>query len=78
METSEAYHNGAFICITLFCAKCHATLDSNDLPKGQPRFKEDGWYLALGDEAFRLGWLVNEDDDFRALCPQCAKENADT
>jgi hypothetical protein len=73
MVTPDVYYDAALACITLICDECDANLDSEDLPEGQPRFKDSGYYLALGDEAFRRGWRIEYRDDFQVLCPECAK-----
>ena len=77
METPDDYHEAAFISITLICDECrNCCLDSEDLPEGQPRFPDEGYFIALGDEAFRLGWHVCHNaagDDLLTICPDCAR-----
>ena len=58
----------------LFCDKCQATLDPDTDLGPNHSFDSDGYYVLLGDEAFRRGWFIEwRDDDFRILCPNCAR-----
>jgi hypothetical protein len=49
------------------------------LPEGQPRFADSGYFVALANEAYRRGWLIEYDGpnasyfDYRILCPDCAR-----
>jgi hypothetical protein len=68
------YYNAALIEITLFCRSCRASLDPDcDLGEGLS-FASDGYYILLGDEAFRRGWLIEAKNQggFRITCPVCA------
>jgi len=80
MDAPDIYQDAALAEITLVCSRCNAALDSEDLPQGEPRFPESGYFLALANEAYRLGWLIEYDGanaryfDYRILCPLCAKQ----
>lgn len=70
MTTPDRFYDAALVCITLICDRCHATLDPDEDLGPDVSFK---WFVTLGDEAYRLGWLVEfEDDDIRITCPACA------
>jgi hypothetical protein len=72
MTTPDYYYDAAFLSITLICDKCCATLDPDDDLGPNVSFNSDGWYILLGDEAYRRGWLVDL-DSMRWTCPICAK-----
>lgn len=71
-EGREAYYEAALICITLICEKCTATLDPDQDLGPDVSFETDGYYILLGDEAFRRGWVVGS-DGITITCPDCAK-----
>jgi hypothetical protein len=73
----EDYYNAALVCITLICDKCRATLDPDEDLGPDVSFATDSYYILLGDEAFRRGWLIDMggEDDIKAICPACAKES---
>jgi hypothetical protein len=73
MATPDCFYDAALVCITLTCDRCHASLDPDDDLGPSVSFETDGWFVALGDEAYRLGWLVEiEGNDIRTTCPACA------
>jgi hypothetical protein len=66
------YYNAALVCITLICEGCGATLDPDkDLGPGVS-FESRGYYILLGDEAYRRGWKIDASDNYKATCPACA------
>jgi hypothetical protein len=70
----EAYYNAALIMTSLICERCQLCLDPDrDLAPGQS-FQSDAYYVLLGDEAYRRGWVVDlrEHGDFEIRCPSCA------
>jgi len=70
----EDYYNAALVEITLLCRACEASLDPDrDLGAGRS-FASEGYYILLGDEAFRLGWAITGRDngEFLIHCPACA------
>jgi hypothetical protein len=75
---ADIYYDAALAAITLFCEDCKASLDSEDLPPGQPHFPASGYFVALGNEAHRLGWLIEYFGsspsyfDYQIRCPECA------
>jgi hypothetical protein len=70
----EDYYNAALVCIVLICDTCQATLDPDEDLGPDVSFESDNYYVLLGDEAYRRGWLVNVSGDItRARCPKCAK-----
>jgi hypothetical protein len=77
MDAPDIYQDAALADITLICHQCKASLDSEDLPKGQPRFADSGYFVALANEAYRRGWLIEYDGpnasyfDYRIHCPEC-------
>jgi hypothetical protein len=79
MDAPDIYQDAALAEITLICNQYKASLDSDDLPEGQPRFSDPGYFVALANEAYRIGWLIEYDGpdanyfDYRILCPECAK-----
>jgi hypothetical protein len=76
MTAPNHFYDAALICITLICERCHATLDPDeDLGPGV-NFHTEGWYVMLGEEAYRRGWLIDmggKDDGIEAICPACAR-----
>jgi hypothetical protein len=70
-EGREDYYNAAFVCITLICKHCRATLDPDEDLGPDVTFESEGYYILLGDEAFRRGWKIETDGE--AICPACAK-----
>ena len=77
-ESREDYYNAALVCITLICENCRATLDPDeDLGPGVS-FETKGYYVLLGDEAYRRGWLIDmggKVEGIKAICPACAKNS---
>lgn len=79
MEIPDIYLDAVLAEITLRCHQCQASLDSEDLPEGQPRFGDDNWLECLAAEAVRSGWLIEYTGpdasffDYRILCPKCSK-----
>jgi hypothetical protein len=82
MDAPDIYHDAEFADIALICHRCNASLDSEDLPEGQPRFSDAGYFVALANEAYRRGWLIECDGpnasyfDYRILCPECARRKS--
>ena len=82
MDAPDIYQDAAHADITLICHQCNASLDSEDLPEGQPRFSDSGYFVALANEAYRRGWLIEYDStnasyfDCRILCPECARDKS--
>jgi hypothetical protein len=78
MDAPDIYQDAALAEITLICQQCEASLDSEDLPEGQPRFSDSGYFVALANEAYRRGWLIEYTGpsanyfDYHILCPDCA------
>ena len=78
MDSPDIYQDAALADITLICQQCKAILDSDDLAEGQPRFSDSGYFVALANEAYRRGWLIEYEGlnasyfDYRILCPECA------
>ena len=69
----ERYWDAAFARVTLTCNQCAAKLASSDLSDG-PTYPEQGWEVALGNEARRRGWKVSYiEDGFLILCPGCLR-----
>ena len=79
MATPDSYYDAALIRITLICDRCGARLDPDEDLGPNVSFNSDGWFVLLGDEAFRRGWLVDLTGDVKATCPGCAlKPSQDT
>ena len=75
-EGRENYYNAALVCITLICDACGASLDPDEDLGPRVSFNTDGYYILLGDEAYRRGWLIDmTGDDIRATCPACARKS---
>ena len=73
MATPDRYYEAALVCIVLICDRCRATLDPDADLGPHVSFKTDQYYVLLGDEAYRRGWLIYMDgDDTRTICPACA------
>jgi hypothetical protein len=70
MTTPDRYYDAALVCITLICDRCRATLDPDTDLGPNVSFKSDRYYILLGDEAYRRGWLI--DVEGNATCPACA------
>ena len=69
----EAYYDAALVGTALMCDTCPAFLDPDDDLGPQHTFKSERYYVLLGDEAYRRGWLVErQGGDFKILCPACA------
>jgi hypothetical protein len=76
-EGREAYYDAALICITLICENCQATLDVDEDLGPDVSFKTKGYFVLLGDEAYRRGWLIDMvGEDIKVICPACAKNPA--
>ncbi len=74
-EDREDYYNAALICIVLIRDTCGATLDPDKDLGPDVSFHSDRYYVLLGDEAYRRGWLVDfSGERIRATCPACAKK----
>jgi hypothetical protein len=74
-ESREDYYDAALFCIVLICDTCGATLDPDKDLGPDVSFHHDCYYILLGDEAYRRGWLVDlTGDGVRATCPECAKK----
>jgi hypothetical protein len=79
MDAPDIYQDAALADITLICGQCKASLDSDDLPDGQPHFSDPGYFVALANAAYRLGWLIEYNGpnanyfNYRILCAECAK-----
>jgi hypothetical protein len=70
----ERYYDAALACTVLICDLCGTALDpDHDLVAGVT-FETDGWYVLLGDEAFRRGWKIVASDG-EAICPDCANKS---
>lgn len=79
-EGREDYYDAALVCITLICDSCRATLDP-DIDLGpNASFESPGYFVLLGDEAYRRSWKIRIDahGDFSILCPECAKRASAT
>ena len=77
-EGREDYYNAALVCITLICKNCRATLDPDEDLGPDVSFETEGYYVLLGDEAFRRGWLIDmggEYEEIEVICPACAKNS---
>jgi len=73
MATPDHFYDAALVCITLICDRCHASLDPDEDLGPDVSFETDGWFVALGDKAYRQGWLIEMDSDgIKAICPSCA------
>ena len=55
MDAPDICQDTALADITLVCHRCKASLDSDDMPEGQPRFSDSGYFVALANEAYRRG-----------------------
>ena len=71
----EAYYEAALIGTSLICDVCSSFLDPDDDLGPNHSFQSDSYYVLLGDEAFRRGWLVEPlgRGDFKVVCPACAR-----
>jgi hypothetical protein len=75
-EGREDYYNAALICITLICDTCRATLDPDEDLGADVSFESDGYFVLLGDEAYRRGWQIEwTGDSVKMICPACAKKS---
>ena len=73
MTTPDRYYDAALVCITLICDRCGATLDPDTDLGPDVSFETKGYYVLLGDEAFRRGWLIDMNgNDIKITCPACA------
>lgn len=76
----DVYYDAALADTILFCDRCQASLDPDcDLGEGIG-FHTDGYYILLGDEAFRRGWYVarvkpGEYFPLTILCPTCTPKD---
>ena len=83
MDVPDIYLDAALAEITLRCDRCDASLDTDDLPEGQPRFGDDNWFQNLAAESLRRGWLIEYIGpeasyfDYRIHCPICSKKPFD-
>jgi len=60
------YTDVSFLYIILFCERCQAFLEPDDLASQE-------WPERLAERAIREGWLIEEGgEDYRVLCPTCA------
>jgi hypothetical protein len=72
----EHYYDCALIEITLICRNCSACLDPDDDLGPNHNFESDYYFILLGDEAFRRGWLVEDlGKEYLILCPSCSGRN---
>jgi hypothetical protein len=82
MGAPDIYQDAALADITLICGQCGASLDSEDLLIDQPRYPDSRCFVALADEAYRRGWLIEYTGpqatyfDYRILCPGCAPRSS--
>ena len=74
-EGRDAYYDAALVNTALQCDGCNAMLDPDEDLGPNHSFKSDGYFVLLGDEAYRRGWLIEAlaSGDFKILCPDCAQ-----
>ena len=64
--------NAALVETCLICRQCQECLDPDDDLGPNHSFRSDSYFILLGDEAYRQGWLVNcAEGGFEILCPNC-------
>src|SRR5688572_19645142 len=72
----EVYYTASMVEIVLICRECGSSLDPDVDLGPNHSFKSDRYYyyVRLGDEAYKLGWLVEygASGDYPILCPLCA------
>jgi hypothetical protein len=73
-EGREPYYDAALAATVLICDSCGASLDPDEDLGSDVTLKTDGWYVLLGDEAFRRGWKIVASDG-EAICPNCAQKS---